>query len=802
MDPKKSRRDFLKMAAATPLAVSLGSFRNSEASTQLQNSVAQKTIGPWYRRTYRWGQTNINELDPLHYDIPWWRGYWKRTQTQGIVTNAGGIVAYYPSKEPLHHQAQFLNGRDLYGEITRAAHADGLVVFARMDCGSAFEPFYKAHPDWFAVNAQGEPYRTGGAASGAGGGGRGGRSGGRGGRGGGAAAAGGAAPAPGSDASDVVLYTTCINGPYYDEYIPNILREIIAHEKPDGFTDNHWAGQGRESMCYCGNCKSKFRQFSGKDLPTRKNWDDPGYRQWIEWSYKRRLEIWDLWNRTTKAAGGPDCIWSGMLTGNFVGAASSFRDMKELCQRADMIMLDHQGRSNDGGFQENGDTGKRIHGLLGGWDNKLAAESMATYGPRKAARPIPEVRMWMVEGVAGTIQPWWHHVGGYQEDRRQFKVVEPFYRWHTANQEYLINRQPVATVGVVYSQRNFDWYGRDNANELALAPYNGMTGALIRARIPHLAVHADHVDRDAGQFSLLILPNLAAMSTSQVEAVRRFVSKGGSLIATGETSLYDDYGDRRPDFALADLFAASYTGKRHGPENPAGLQHSYLRLTPEVGQDVDGPRHGDEPAKSAPRHPVLRGFEGTNILTFGGVLPEVKPAAGATVLLTLVPEFPTGPPENSWMRVPRTEIPGLVIREQGGARIAYLPADIDRRFQHGNIPDHGDLLANLVRWAAKDNLPLEVQGPGLIDCHLYRQPSRLVLHLVNLTSAGTWRAPVEELIPVGPLTVKVKLPDGVSGNKRLLLAVSGGTAPPVRRQGGWAQFEVKSILDHEVVVLE
>ncbi len=63
------------------------------------------------------------------------------------------------------------------------------------------------------------------------------------------------------------------------------------------------------------------------------------------------------------------------------------------------------------------------------------------------------------------------------------------------------------------------------------------------------------------------------------------------------------------------------------------------------------------------------------------------------------------------MRVPRTEIPGLVIREQNGARIAYLPADIDRRYEQGNIPDHGDLLANLVRWAAKDSLPLEVQGP-------------------------------------------------------------------------------------------
>jgi hypothetical protein len=792
-DEVESRRDFLKMTAVIPLAVSLGGFANREASAQ----VAQNTVVPWYRRTYRWGQINLNELDPLHFDIPWWRGYWKRTQTQGMVINAGGIVAFYPSKEPLQHQAQFLGGQDLYGDLTRAAHADGLRVFARMDCGSAFEPFYQAHPDWFAVNAAGEPYRIGGASS----------SGRRGARGGGDPVVG---AVPGSEEDNVVLYTTCINGPYYEEYIPSILREIIAHEKPDGFTDNHWAGQGRESMCYCGNCKSKFRQFSGKDLPTTKNWDDPGYRQWIEWSYKRRLEIWDLFSRTTKAAGGPDCIWSGMLSGNFVQAASSFRDMKELCQRADIIMLDHQGRASNGfgppgtgqngGFQENGDTGKRVHGL-GGWD-KPAAESMATYGPRKAARPIPEVRMWMVEGVAGTIEPWWHHVGGYQEDRRQFRVVEPFFRWYTAHQEYLINRQPVATVGVVYSQRNFEWYGRDDANDLALAPYNGMTQALIRARIPYLAVHADHIERNAGQFSLLILPNLAAMSTSQVEAVRRFVSKGGSLIATDETSLYDGYGDRRPDFALADVFGASYTGKRYGPPNPAGLQHSYLRLTPDVGQDVDGPRHGDEPAQSAARHPVLRGFEGTNILTFGGVLPEVKPAPGTTVLLTLVPEFPTLPPENSWMRMPRTEIPGLLIREQNGARIAYLPADIDRRFEQGNIPDHGDLLANLVRWAAKDSIPLEVQGPGLIDCHLYRQQSRLVLHLVNLTSAGTWRAPVEELIAVGPLTVKVKMPEGVPGNNRLLLAVSGVTATPIRRQGGWAQFEVKSILDHEVAVLE
>ncbi|MPZ20887.1 MAG: Tat pathway signal protein [Luteitalea sp.] len=753
MSHGESRREFLKRAAVSPIAVSLVGADLSEG--RVPAGTQRDEDSPWYRQTYRWGQTNINEKDPSRYDIKWWREYWRRTQTQGVVINAGGIVAYYPSKLPLHHQAQFLNGRDLYGELTRAAHEDGLVVFARMDSNRAHEPLYKAHADWFAVDAEGQPYRA------------------------------------------EELYVTCINGPYYEQYIPDVMREIIAWEEPDGFTDNSWSGLGRDSICYCTNCQRRFRELSGADLPRRADWDDPAYRQWIEWGYRRRLEIWDLNNRTTRAAGGPDCIWAGMISGHVVSSASRFRDMKELCSRAEIVMLDQQTRGG-GGFQINGETGKRIHGLLG-WD-KLSPESMATYGPRKAARPIPEVRMWMVEGFAGTIQPWWHHVGAYQEDRRQFEVVEPVYRWYAANQEYLVNREPVATVGVVWSQRNVDYYGRDDAMVRAWSPYRGMTEALIRARIPFLPLHADHIERDSGQFSVLILPNVAAMSDAQADAVRRFVADGGSLIATAETSLYDEQGEQRPDFALADLFSASYTGKRHGPEQLTQSDHSYLRLVPDVGQEVDGPRSGEERQRSAPRHAVLNGFEKTNILAFGGLLLDVKARADATVPVTLIPDFPVYPPETSWMRTPRTDTPALVIGTRNDARIAYLPADIDRRFDQDNAPDHGGLLANLVRWAAGDAIPLEVQGPGLIDCHLYRQPQRLILHLVNLTSAGTWRSPVHELTPVGPLSVTVKLPEGVRG-EQLRLTVSGASVTPARRNGA-VRFEIKTISDHEVVVVE
>ena len=65
--------------------------------------------------------------------------------------------------------------------------------------------------------------------------------------------------------------------------------------------------------------------------------------------------------------------------------------------------------------------------------------------------------------------------------------------------------------------------------------------------------------------------------------------------------------------------------------------------------------------------------------------------------------------------------------------------------------------------------------------------------------AATWRAPIDELIPVGPLQVKVRLPQGLrAGAVRFL--VSGGSVPISVNQG-WAAFEVKSILDHEVAVV-
>ena len=153
------------------------------------------------------------------------------------------------------------------------------------------------------------------------------------------------------------------------------------------------------------------------------------------------------------------------------------------------------------------------------------------------------------------------------------------------------------------------------------------------------------------------------------------------------------------------------------------------------------------------------------------------------------------------MREPKTDVPALILNERGGhGRVAFLPADLDRRFARDNLPDHGDLLANLTRWAARDHIPLSVEGAGLIDGHLYRQPGRLILHLVNLTSAGAWRQPVHEFIPVGPLRVREQLPDDLGG-RRLRALVSAKRLIGAAKSG-WVSFEIKTVLDHEVVVIQ
>jgi hypothetical protein len=281
---------------------------------------------------------------------------------------------------------------------------------------------------------------------------------------------------------------------------------------------------------------------------------------------------------------------------------------------------------------------------------------------------------------------------------------------------------------------------------------------------------------------VIVLANAAALSDAQCAALTSYVDRGGRLVATFETSLYDEWGTRRSDFGLADLFGVSLAGEPEGP-----MRNSYLSLDA-------------EPATGR-RHEVLAGLDDAPRVINGVWRLRVKPRAAFPSPLTLIPSYPDLPMEDVYPRVEKTDERELYLREVGRGRVVYFPWDIDRTFCDVLNADHGRLLANAVAWAAAEPQPVSVTGHGIIDVAVWRQRSSMTVHLVNLTNPMMMKGPFRELLPVGPLEVQIRVPaDARVGAVRLLTARTIPSVEP--RPDGTVRIVVPEVLDHEVVALE
>ena len=175
----------------------------------------------------------------------------------------------------------------------------------------------------------------------------------------------------------------------------------------------------------------------------------------------------------------------------------------------------------------------------------------------------------------------------------------------------------------------------------------GYYQALIEARIPFEMVHDRLLDpAHTDPYRVLIFPNIAALSDAQCGQIRDYVQRGGSIVATYETSLYDEWGVRRSDYGLAELFGAPYDGG-----TAARMQNSYLRL---------------ETGPGGKRHPLLSGIDNTERI-INGVSRIHTRAPYPDPPLTLIPSYPDLPMEEVFPRKPKTNIPGVYVRAFGKA---------------------------------------------------------------------------------------------------------------------------------------
>jgi hypothetical protein len=310
-----------------------------------------------------------------------------------------------------------------------------------------------------------------------------------------------------------------------------------------------------------------------------------------------------------------------------------------------------------------------------------------------------------------------------------------------------------------------------------------MYHALVEARIPFDMVHEafltpDRIDR----YRVIVLANAAALSDAQCAALTSYVERGGRIVATFETSLYDEWGQRRTDFGLAELLGVSIDGDPDGP-----MRNSYLSL------DAD-------PA-TGKRHAILAGLDEAPRIINGVWRLRVKPRSPFPSPLTLIPSYPDLPMEDVYPRIEKTDERELYLREVGRGRVVYFPWDVDRTFYDVLNADHGRLLGNAVSWAADEVPPVVVSGPGILDVAAWRQRSSMTVHLVNLTNPMMMKGPFRQLLPIGPLGVTLQVPaDARIGGVRLLTA---GTTPATRQiQDGALEVTVPEVLDHEVVAID
>jgi hypothetical protein len=431
----------------------------------------------------------------------------------------------------------------------------------------------------------------------------------------------------------------------------------------------------------------------------------------------------------------------------------------------------------------------------------------SAHGISGVASPV-DIQLRGLEGAPWGIYPEFVESAGREE----------YFKQHIANvkarEEWWKRSEPLPYIGIVASEQTRTLYAQ-GALPVYFSHTLGAFRAIFEKHWPiRILTEYDLEDADLKGVRVLVLPDVACLSSRATEVIRRFVRQGGGLVASFESSLYDENFLHRQDFALADVLHAHYV-KTH----PVQLRTENLYLT----IDADHPIVND---------PVIRGKQTTAWL--GGLGPppekgnlaliasavEATPAPGGQVLMT----YNLNPPETG---NPRHA--AVIASTFGKGRVVYFPVGVDKAMFFYPDTYIRQLLANACRWAAADDAPpVEAEGPLILATTFRRQPheGRIVVHLLNDHSSygrhsiyqklaplpaelrqswgfpnqselrGTW--PVrEEAIPLVDIKVRCRIP----GIKKATLQPEN-LSLPVRRESDAIEVTVPKLNLHSMVVFE
>lgn len=643
---------------------------------------------PWWEQPYRIVQTNLRltdaSLDPqaLAREV-------LEFGATALTFNVGGIFAFYPTELPLQARNPRLT-RDLTGDMLESAHREGLRMVGRYDLSKGTRIAYEAHPDWFVHNKDGEPQEYNGT------------------------------------------YQACVNGGWARDYAHRILRESLSRYALDGAFFNmtgyqpvDYSGRHR-GICWCRNCQDGFAAMFQRRLPEREDFSDPAYPDYL--LFKRRTsqavaqQIYDTVKALRPATG---------VMGNGRGACDFMRLELQRAVSRPAPEWPHQA----------GELSRWGAAVGRGKAYACASTNFLDYQWRFASETPAHHMLRFGQQIASGAQVDYYLLGTFDQDNTApLEPVREFMHWHGANQEHFVGTKSLARVGL-YHSRTTDLHA--GATATGRQHVNGFRGAyrlLLEARIPFDFVSDERMgDADVAEqlaaYDVIVLPNVACLSAEEAAALDAFVAQGGTLIATGETGLYDERGQRRDGFILESF-----------PTIRVNLAADKLETYVEIGaEELDFPK--------------------TRLLHLDGWYFYTEQKADAERLLKLLPPPKYGPPELCFPELEPEDHPGVLTRRSGKGQAIYLPWLPEWLYFRDGLPEHRELLAQLIGQASEPAVKLRGAGPLEVTVRAKDHGAGdLVVHLVNY--AGQRQSAYEEPPAIGGLRLGVK---GAGGPARSLV---------------------------------
>jgi hypothetical protein len=546
------------------------------------------------------------------------------------------------------------------------------------------------------------------------------------------------------------------------------MREVNSLYDVDCFYTNGWPPLGSLPVCYCSACSK---------LPPS---GTPAY--WRLFT-DRVVELWQKYDAIAKEK-RHDSFFFANSGGNVRGGPN----LDRLGKVAAWFQADNQGRTyDDAAIWGCSLQGRVCNAVL---DGKVAANVTAAYstgnpGWRNVSKSAAESRMWLSETLASGMVPYFHFVGaenGFREDRRWQQVGRDNFRWTAQHDAHLTTRRSMANIGVVIGQSTQLLYpgpASARSHTYMHETMQGIYDALLEGRFAFDFVHEDRLEPERlAKYRALLLPNVAMLSDSQCQRLREYVELGGSLMASFETSLYDENLNARADFGLKDLMGVSKAGDA-------------------VGTNGNAYSARIEPSNTGRQHDLLRGFSNTDWIAGAQNRVPLKPVASP--LLTVVPGFVRYPPELAYPEHPHTNEPAVVVRESGASRTAWIPGDIERTYW---LTGHGDLLQlldNTIRWVSHDERVVQLEGAGLIEMFCWETSPGYTVHLLNYTNSSAQHGWLRSVEPLGPQKLTMKLPLGITVKSVELL--QAGQSPSFEFDNQVLRFAVPSLEEYEVAAI-